>query len=78
MSRRWKEITFRLRQVILGIYLFTSFSYNGLTDFLIQVEYEVDYLGEDSKERWNHADKFIYDMPIQLGEDQDLPISLTE
>ena len=50
-SGRWKETTFGLIQVLLGIHLFALFTYRGITDFLIRVEYEVDYLGEDPSER---------------------------
>ena len=76
-DRRWKEITFGLRQVILGIHPFAQFTFKGLIDFLIQVEYEVDYLGVDPEEKQKWAD-FIYFMLIQPGEDENIPTSLAE
>jgi len=47
------EITWGLRQLIIGIQPFVPFTYGGLVEFLVLVEDALDTLGNDPIERYN-------------------------
>ena len=54
LTRRWTEVTWGLRQLMVGIQPFAPFTYQGLVEFLVLVEDQLDNLGNHPLER-QHA-----------------------
>ena len=47
LTGHWAEVTRGLRQVIIGIRPFASFTYRGLVKFLVLAENALDTLDDD-------------------------------
>ena len=51
LTGRWTEVTWGLRQLVVGIQPFAPFAYRGSVEFLVLVEDELDNLGDQPSER---------------------------
>ena len=58
--------------------LVCPFAYWGLIQFLIRVEYKLDYMGNKPVELQNATNQLVYNMHVQLVESQNLPTTLAD
>ena len=65
LTGHWTEVTRGLRQLVIRIQPFAPFTYRGLVEFLVQVEDELDHLGDQPLERQHTANQLIFDLLIE-------------
>ena len=62
---RWTEVSYGLRQLVIGQRGYVPFTYRGLVEFLIVAEDVLDTLGEEQDARQEAAHQVIYDVWVE-------------